>query len=96
MCYVGVESVCGKESVRLRDNLSICSKQVMNHFRTSRCVPCDPGGALSVPVDGRMGMIVARKPSTELANGEIADVIDGAFWGAYSVATTSSSATRMV
>ena len=80
----------------MHDNLSICSKQVINHFRTSRCIPCDPDGAppVLVSADGRTGVIVVRKLSTEMANGDIADAIDEAFWGAYNVATTSSSATR--
>lgn len=42
-----------------------------------------------------MDVIIACKPSTELANGDMADAIDAGFWGAYSVATTSSNATRI-
>lgn len=42
-----------------------------------------------------MYVIVACRSSTELTNGEMADAIDVGFWGAYSVATTSSNATRI-
>lgn len=98
--YVSVFS-CINESLRLHDNLSICSKQVENHFRTSFCVLFDSGatrpGVESAVLDAE-GNIRERAGCncfTVLASEEVAEAIADGSCGAYRVATTSSNATRI-